>query len=76
MQRDQQRVEEAKAWFTKADHDLLVAQILLTTGPRLFDNVVFHAQQVAEKAIKGFLSWHDCPFRKTHNSRVPQEVRP
>ena len=28
---------------------------------------MFHAQQAVEKAIKGFLSWHDRPFRKTHN---------
>ena len=24
-------------------------------------------QQLAEKALKGFLTWHDRPFRKTHN---------
>jgi len=27
----------------------------------------FHAQQAAEKALKGFLTWHDTPFRKTHD---------
>jgi len=27
---------------------------------------VFHCQQAAEKAFKGFLAWHDVPFRKTH----------
>jgi len=29
--------------------------------------VVFNAEQAAEKAMKGFLAWHDQPFRKTHN---------
>ena len=29
--------------------------------------MVFHAQQAAEKAMKGYLSWHDQPFRKTHD---------
>ncbi len=29
--------------------------------------MAFHAQQAAEKAPKGFLAWHDRPFRKTHN---------
>jgi HEPN domain-containing protein len=24
-------------------------------------------QQAAEKALKGFLTWHGRPFRKTHN---------
>jgi HEPN domain-containing protein len=28
---------------------------------------VFHCQQAAEKALKGFLTWHQVPFRKTHN---------
>jgi len=26
-----------------------------------------HCQQAAEKALKGFLTWHDRPFRKTHS---------
>jgi len=30
-------------------------------------DVVFHCQQLAEKAMKAFLAWHDHPFRKTHN---------
>lgn len=28
---------------------------------------VFHAQQAAEKALKGFLVWHGRTFRKTHS---------
>ena len=28
---------------------------------------VFHSQQAAEKAIKGFLTFHQIAFRKTHN---------
>ena len=27
----------------------------------------FTCQQAAEKALKGFLTWHQQPFRKTHN---------
>jgi len=34
---------------------------------RLCGDVMFHAQQAAEKAMKAFLAWHDAPFRKTHN---------
>lgn len=30
-------------------------------------DIMFHAQQAAEKAMKAFLTWHDVPFRKTHN---------
>ncbi len=28
---------------------------------------MFHCQQAAEEALKGFLTWHSSPFRKTHN---------
>ncbi len=30
-------------------------------------------QQAAEKALKGFLTWHDRPFRKTHSLEEPGE---
>lgn len=30
---------------------------------------MFHAQQAAEKSLKAFLTWHDIPFRKTHDLR-------
>jgi HEPN domain-containing protein len=31
------------------------------------DGTCFHAQQVAEKYLKGFLAFHDRPFPYTHN---------
>ena len=38
------------------------------TAPSPFtEHAVFHAQQAAEKALKGFLAWHSVPFRKTHS---------
>lgn len=30
-------------------------------------DIMFHAQQAAEKSMKAFLAWNDVPFRKTHN---------
>ena len=33
----------------------------------MLDEAVFHCQQAAEKALKGFLTWHGCTFRRTHN---------
>jgi HEPN domain-containing protein len=33
----------------------------------LLDEAVFHRQQAAEKALKGFLAYNGCTFRKTHN---------
>ncbi len=40
---------------------------LAATLPPLNEEAVFHCQQAAEKAIKGFLAWHGQAFRKTHN---------
>jgi HEPN domain-containing protein len=67
MPPDPTRVAEAQAWFTKAARDLRAAEVLLAADPPLLGEVAFHCQQAAEKAMKGFLSWHDIPFGKTHD---------
>ena len=64
------RVAEARPWFTKAAHDLQAAELLLTADPPLLGEVAFHCQQAAEKAMKGYLSWHDIAFGKTHDLAV------
>jgi HEPN domain-containing protein len=43
------------------------AQIDLAAVPPLLEDAVFHCQQVAEKSFKAFLTFHNQPFRKTHN---------
>lgn len=35
-----------------------------------YDSACFHAQQMAEKYLKGFLQEHRVPFKKTHNLMV------
>ena len=35
-----------------------------------FDVAIFHCQQAAEKAVKGFLVLHDKEFPKTHDIRM------
>ena len=67
MPRDPIRLADAKAWLAKADMDLKTAAHELTAAPPFTADAVFHAQQAAEKAMKGFLAWHDVPFRKTHD---------
>jgi len=67
MSHDPARVAETKSWFVKAASDLRAATHELTAVPPLTDDIVFHAQQAAEKAMKGYLSWHDQPFRRTHD---------
>lgn len=58
---------EARAWFQKAANDLRGASIDLAASPPLLEDALFHCQQTAEKAMKGFLSAHDRPFKKTHD---------
>lgn len=58
---------EAKAWFKKAANDLRGAEIDLAADPPLIEDALFHCQQAVEKAMKGFLTAHQCPFRKTHD---------
>ena len=61
------RAAETRPWFTKAAHDLRAAEVLLAATPPLLGEAAYHCQQAAEKALKGFLSWNDTPFGKTHD---------
>lgn len=45
--------------------DCPICRVLgMTDGPREGVVELFHAQQAVEKAIKGFLGWHDRTFRE------------
>jgi len=67
MPHDPIRAADTRAWLAKADMDLKAAAHELTAVPPFTADAVFHAQQAAEKAMKGFLVWHDSPFGKTHD---------
>ena len=55
------------AWFAKADADLEMARRALRPDRPFPDMACFHAQQCAEKYLKGFLVAHDVPFRLVHD---------
>ena len=62
------RAKDARAWLRHAELDLRAAEHEISApGEGLWGDVMFHAQQAAEKAMKALLAWHDEPFRKTHN---------
>jgi HEPN domain-containing protein len=67
MAADPIKVTDTQAWLIKAQRDLLAAEQLVAQTHPLLDAVVYHCQQAGEKALKGFLFWHESPFRKTHN---------
>ena len=56
MPHDPFLIAETQAWFIKAANDLRAADHEFSAVPPLLDDIVFHCQQAAEKAMKGFLT--------------------
>lgn len=67
-----ERTREVRQWIEKAEHDLKAAeQILAIEGDDCpFDTVCFHAQQCAEKYLKGLLVLLEDPFPRAHDLRL------
>jgi len=61
------RRELVRAWLAKALHDLGTARKAAADPDPYLDTAVYHCQQVAEKSLKAFLTFHDVLFDKTHN---------
>jgi len=59
--------ELAQEWLVRAEHDLRAARYLLTMPDPPPESVGFHAQQCAEKALKGYLTLHQIPFEYRHD---------
>lgn len=56
----------ATGWFRKADSDLTTAQLVLNSdGP--YDTACYHAQQAAEKYLKGFLAFRGIAIPRIHD---------
>ena len=65
MTPDEARASETREWMSKASDDLASARVLVVSGH--LGNALFHCQQAAEKSLKGFLTYHQNPFRRTHD---------
>jgi HEPN domain-containing protein len=59
--------ELVRSWLIKAHRDLLSARELAEATSPLLDTAAYHCQQAAEKAIKGYLLFHDVRFEKSHD---------
>ncbi|MFB3892849.1 MAG: HEPN domain-containing protein [Phycisphaerae bacterium] len=57
-------------WLAKAYRDLCSAEKLGKDPQALLDTAIYHCQQAAEKAVKGFLVCRDRRFEKTHDVQV------
>lgn len=61
------KLNVVKAWFKKAENDLINAENTIKMESPPTDTICFHAQQCAEKYLKGFLTFHEIDFPKTHS---------
>ena len=57
-------------WFSRSDDDLVLVKLILEKGTGSPNLACFHAQQAAEKYLKGFLAYHDLHVRKIHDLEV------
>lgn len=56
----------AAGWFRKAESDLATARLVVASkGP--YDTACYHAQQVAEKYLKGFLAFKGMTIPRIHD---------
>ncbi len=64
---DDAKRELVCAWLIKARNDLTTAREIgvLPDGP--LDTAIYHCQQAAEKAVKGFLAFHDHRLERSHD---------
>jgi HEPN domain-containing protein len=66
MQHDEAVSLVTREWLVKAQHDLVAGE-RAAEDPPIADVACFHAQQAAEKALKGYLAWCDIPLQRTHD---------
>ncbi|HEX3856927.1 MAG TPA: HEPN domain-containing protein [Verrucomicrobiae bacterium] len=59
--------ELTRVWLLKAHGDLHTAVQIGSLPDGHLDVGIYHCQQAAEKALKGYLLFHDVSFEKTHD---------
>lgn len=57
-------------WFSRGDDDLVLVKLILEKGTGSPNLACFHAQQAAEKYLKGFLAYHDLHVRRIHDLEI------
>ena len=67
---DEAKRQLVQSWLIKAQHDLAAARKLSAEPDPYLDTAIYHCKQAAEKAMKGFLVFHDQDFEKTHNIQL------
>ena len=60
------KADLVRGWLRKAESDLVNAEMCLS-AERALDTVCFHAQQMAEKYLKAYLTAYEIDFPFVHN---------
>ena len=63
-----------EAWLHKANNDLKSSLKLLEGDDPIMDTAIYHTQQCAEKALKGYLAFKKEPLKKTHDIELLVEI--
>ncbi len=70
-------LKTTQLWFKIAIRDLKNAKGLIDLGADHKHGAAYHAQQCAEKSIKGFLTFNGCRVAKTHDlEELAKQVEP
>jgi HEPN domain-containing protein len=64
------KVALVQSRLVKARHDLASARVLAANEPPLLDTAIYHCQQGAEKAVKGYLVFCDQEFERVHDIEI------
>jgi HEPN domain-containing protein len=64
---DEAKRRLVQSWLRKALHDLAAARSLAEPERSILDVAIYHCQQAAEKALKGYLVFWDQPIAKIHD---------
>lgn len=63
----EEAIQSSKEWLEYARWDWQAANHLTTAGPELYKIICYHCEQAVEKALKGFLVFHEVGFPRTHD---------
>jgi len=63
-----------EAWIYKAHNDLKSSRKLLDGDDPIMDTAIYHTQQCAEKALKGYLAFKEQELQKSHDIELLVEL--
>lgn len=67
-------MKQHEAWLIKAMNDLRSSKKLIEDNEPILDTAIYHTQQCAEKALKGYLAFRNVPIQRTHDIELLLEL--